>query len=145
MIARYSVQSSLDEWGDCIQAGPLILLSGKPQDEIDTLDAALAGRTTEASKQRQSGFVAGSYERVFVLKTRSGQIVLGITTPTSLFALRYLLKQDAARGGFDADDAILLSGWQTAGLIVSAPDPIAIGKPSVLLPNAIVVNSRHAH
>jgi hypothetical protein len=144
MIARYSTQASFDEWSDCIQAGPLMLLGGKSQDDIDALDASLANRITEASKQRQSGFVAGSYERVFVMKDRSGQIVLGTTTPTSLYPLRYLLKQDAAGGGFGADDAILLSGWHTAGLIVSAPDPIVVGNPSVLLPNAIVVNSRHA-
>lgn len=143
-ITSYRAGDSLKEWRDCIQSGPLIVSRGEYRDDLETLDANLAGRITEASKERQSGFVAGSYERAFALKNRSGQLILGVTSPASLFSLRYLLKEPADQGGFAAVDAILLTGWRTAGSIVSAPEPIVFGHPSTLLPNAIVVNSRRS-
>jgi hypothetical protein len=143
-IKNYKAGDSLNEWRDCIQSGPLIVSQGEDRDDLETLDASLAGRITDASKERQSGFVSGLYERAFALKNHSGQLVLGVTSPASLFSLRYLLKEPADHGGFAAVDAILLTGWRTAGLIVSAPDPVVFGHPSTLLPNAIVVNSRRS-
>jgi hypothetical protein len=131
--------NSIAEWSSCIQSGPLLVLKGTAKDDLSSLDALLAPRETEASKQRQSPFTAGAFERAFVLRNPEGRIILGVTTPMPLYTLKSLITLPSTEGGFNAVDAIVLTGWHTAGLISAAEKPVTGGTPSTLLPNAIIV------
>lgn len=145
-IFSFNNQGTFHEWSSCIQSGPLLALSGQEHDDLGSIDANVDIRTDEDTLRRKAaGKLAmseGAYERAFIIRTRDGKFVLGITSPVSLYALRSLVLLDTAHGGFDAVDAINMTGWETAGLVVSAPDPFVAGKASTLLPNAIVVHRR---
>ncbi|MEA2895473.1 MAG: hypothetical protein QOJ84_1088 [Bradyrhizobium sp.] len=142
LIVGLPQASSVEEWNSCLQAGPLIIVDGKIQDELESLDERLKPRVTEASEQRKTGFTEGSIERALVLKNERGQIVLAVSSPASLFALRSLVTLKTAEGGFGAVSAIFLTGWQTAGLIVDGKPPLMAGAASTLLPNAIALDLR---
>jgi hypothetical protein len=133
LVTSVGDHQTFNQWDGCIQAGPTLIAQGRVADDLELLEKQIANRPTE----RKSSLAAGAYERAFVIKTRSGRVVLGLSSPASLYDIRALAGLDASNSGFDAETAVILTGWRTAGLVVAGASPL--GSPSTLLPNAIVV------
>jgi Phosphodiester glycosidase len=124
---------AIERADSCLQAGPLLLAGGAIKDNLEEIDQ---------SNGLNDKFSAGGYIRSFFARTDKGRIVLGVTSPTSLFAVRHYLQMPAAGGGIGAVDAINLSGVATAGLMVRGDQTFIVGEKDLLLPNAIVAKSR---
>jgi hypothetical protein len=148
-IAPFEGNDSAEGWESCVQSGPLLALGGRIYDDLAVVDARFNDRATEARRRRLAegklSLSQPSYERAFIASTRRGQVLLAVTSPASLFAIRSFALMDEERGGLGALDVINMTGWTMAGLVVSASDPIVAGNPSTLLPNAIVVHHRSAN
>jgi Phosphodiester glycosidase len=117
------------DYPDCTQGGPLLILDGKPFSKLEALD--------EDPNLKKFGLVAAA--RSFVAKTKTGNIIMGVTSPVSLYSLRSVLLQDRSAGGFEATQAIGLTGRITAGLI--AGSAFVRGHTNTLLPAAIIVRN----
>jgi Phosphodiester glycosidase len=125
------LESMRRDYSDCTQAGPLLIFEGKPFSELEALDEiSLLGR-----------FSTMPAERSFVALTKSGKIILGVTTPVSLFTLRKVLLASEDEGGFGAVQATALTGRSTAGLIAGDTQNFFRGNIETLLPSAIVVRN----
>jgi hypothetical protein len=112
---------------DCLQSGPLLVHQGVAHDDLEKIDREI------------KDFSAGFYMRSFVTTNKRNQILLGITSPISLFALRRIMLMSETDGGLDAAFAIGLTGLDTAGFIVRGRESFIAGNVNTLLPNAIVV------
>jgi hypothetical protein len=66
-------------------------------------------------------------------------VVLGVTTPASLYNLRTALLATENEGGFEAVQATALTGRSTAGLIAGDAKGFSRGNIETLLPDAIIV------
>jgi len=117
------------EFRDCVQAGPLLVLDGKQASVLEKLDE-------NPLLKKFSSLLA---ERSFVAKARSGKVILGVTTPVSLYNLREALLASEEEGGFEAVQATALTGRSTAGLIAGSVKGFSRGNVETLLPNAIIV------
>jgi hypothetical protein len=123
------LESVRRDFPDCTQAGPLLIFEGEPFSQLEALDEnPLLGKF--------SGMPA---ERSFVALTKSGKVVLGVTTPVSLFTLRKVLLASEDEGGFGAVHATALTGRSTAGLIAGDAKNFFRGNIETLLPSAIIV------
>jgi hypothetical protein len=128
VIGRYAdLESTAASYPDCVQGGPLLVKFGKKLPNLEPLD-------DDATLKRFSIVAA---VRSFLAKTKSGNIVMGVTTPVSLYSLRTVLLQKQSDGGFEVNEAIALTGRTTAGLIVGSG--FSRGSPKTLLPDAIIV------
>jgi Phosphodiester glycosidase len=130
-IAARSNTHIIDISNDCIQGGPLFISEGIVHDELERIDS------------EYTNFSSRRYVRTFLAKSKRGEILLGYTSPTSLFALRRVLLMGESEGGLQAVAAVgLTGGTQTAGLIVRATDPrqpFSRGNTTTPLPNALAV------
>jgi hypothetical protein len=117
------------DFPDCVQAGPLLILDGEQFSRLEKLDE-------DPLLKKFSALLA---ERSFVAWTKSGRVVLGVTTPASLYSLRTALLAAENEGGFEAVQATALTGRSTAGLIAGDAKGFARGNIETLLPNAIIV------
>ena len=116
---------------DCIQAGPLIINSKAVASDLDQLD-----------KRLDFQFSSGAFSRAFIGMNTRNDVILGVSTPLSLFDLRKLMLTPERDGGLGLTTAIMLSGGRTAGLAVSANPNFTTGHVETLLPNALVVEGR---
>lgn len=115
---------------DCVQAGPLLVFNG-------AFFADLSG--WQRTRPPLQNFLMNSERSFFALRA-NGEVVLGVTTPMSLFSLREVLLADEKKGGFGVKEALNLSTRNAAGLMLKAePEPISRGRTNILLPNAILV------
>jgi len=114
---------------DCLQAGPLLLADRAVKDDLEQVD--LNGLNKK--------FSFGKYARSFFARTETGDFVLGVTKPTSLFAIVKFMQIPESGGGMGAVDAINLTGGYAAGLLVRAEPTFRAGNIEALLPDAIVV------
>jgi hypothetical protein len=117
------------KYPDCVQGGPLLILNGKPFSKLEALD--------QDPNLKKFALVAAA--RSFVAMTKTGSILMGVTSPVSLYGLRSILLQDKASGGFEVSQAISLTGRITAGLI--AGSAFERGHTNTLLPDAIIVRN----
>jgi hypothetical protein len=115
------------DYPDCLQGGPLLVFKGEPHSKLEALD--------DNPDLKKFALVAAA--RSFVAKTKSGNIVLGVTSPVSLYSLRSILLQKKDAGGLEVSQAIGLTGRSTAGLI--AGTVFSRGNTNTLLPDAIIV------
>jgi hypothetical protein len=114
---------------DCVQAGPLLLAHGVVKDSLQDVDA----------KGPNKSFSTGRYSRSFLARNGKGDFLLGVTTQTSLYAVRQFMMLQQEQGGLGAVDAINLTGIYTAGLIIKGQNIFSSGRTDVLLPNAFIV------
>jgi Phosphodiester glycosidase len=121
----------LSEAEDCLQAGPLLVADGSVKDDLEEIDLNGLNRR----------FSSGKYSRSFLASTGNGEFVLGLTTPTPLFALRKFMLMPVTEGGIGAVDAINLTGGATAGLMIKGEPPFVAGGAAtdLLFPDAIVL------
>lgn len=121
--------------GDCIQAGPFLIKEGteEPDRQLEGIDATL-----------RFPFAEGQFHRAFLALDEQNNVVVGVTTRISLFALREILRRPREENGFGARTAVALSGTRTAGLLIIAEPgaEIAVGNVRTLLPNAVVIEGR---
>jgi hypothetical protein len=118
--------------GDCVQTGPFLAGNGGEEAHFATLDGAL-----------KFPFSRDSFQRAFLMVGTGNEIVIGVSSRTSLFALRELLLTSPQNGGFGAKIAVALSGTRTAGFIVEADNKKVIaGTVNTLLPNAAIIAER---
>lgn len=117
------------KYSDCVQGGPLLILNGKPFSKLEALD--------QDPNLKKFALVAAA--RSFVAMTKTGSILMGVTSPVSLYGLRSVLLQDKASGGFEVSQALSLTGRITAGLI--AGSAFERGRTNTLLPDAIIVRN----
>jgi hypothetical protein len=123
------------EYLDCLQGGPLLVYNGRAHGDLEQLDV----------REELKRFASRPAERSFIAKSARNETLLGITEPTSLFALRAVMLANVADGGFGAVAGIGLTGRTTAGLIVHrGGEPVQRGGTAALLPNAIVVRDQTA-
>jgi hypothetical protein len=128
VITKYAnLERTAANYPDCVQGGPLLALDGRPLPNLEPLD--------EDPALKKFAIVAAA--RSFLAKTKGGAIVMGVTTPVSLYSLRTALLQTRSMGGFEASDAIALTGRSTAGLLVGTA--FQRGRSNTLLPDAIIV------
>lgn len=120
-----------ESYSDCLQGGPLLIRQKQFFTDLERLDA----------KPELKQFARVVAERSFVARN-TREVVLGVTTKVSLYALRAALALDEGAGGFAAVDAIALTGRSTAGMVVAGEQPFAAGSTSRVLPNAIIVVRR---
>jgi hypothetical protein len=118
--------------GDCIQTGPFLAKNGQKETDFDALEKSLG-----------SPFARGHFERAILMVNVLSQIVIGVSSPISLFPLRELLLKPAQKGGLGAIVAVGLSGTLTAGLVIEGKDKlITVGAVKTLLPNAVIIRER---
>ncbi len=115
---------------DCVQGGPVLVTDSKATGTLSSLDSL-------------KSFSSGAAERSFIARDGKGQIVLGVTSKVSLFALQEVLLLPSEQGGFGARTAIGLTGRNTAGLMVAtrsgSGEVFVRGAIATPLPNAIIV------
>jgi hypothetical protein len=129
-IEPFSAAERLQKaYSDCLQAGPLLIYKSHPVSGLEELD--------NDPTLKNFAFVAA--ERSFIARNGRGEIVLGVTAKTSLYALQAALMLGENEGGFGATAAICLTGRSTAGMIVAGKEPYTAGAISKVLPNAIIV------
>jgi hypothetical protein len=118
------------DYPDCIQGGPLLVNDGKPiEKQLEALD--------DDPTLKKFALVAAA--RSFIARTKAGNIVMGVTSPVSLYSLRSILLQEKGSGGFEVSQAIALTGRISAGLI--AGPTFVRGHTNTLLPDAIIVRN----
>jgi hypothetical protein len=118
------------EYEDCVQGGPLVILDSKPLSQsLQSLD----------KDQNLTNFASIAAARSFVATTKTGEIVMGVTSPVSLYSLTSILVRERLSGGFEVSRAIALTGRSTSGLI--AGSAFARGNTNSLLPDAIIVRN----
>jgi hypothetical protein len=114
--------------GGCVQTGPFLM----KETDFDALDKLLG-----------YPFARGQFQRGFLLENTRKEIVIGVTSAISLFALREVLLKRVQENGFGASIAVGLSGVRTAGLLIEDEGKrISAGSVRTLLPNAVVIKER---
>jgi Phosphodiester glycosidase len=106
---------------DCVQAGPLLLLNGRPPDS--------KGREEPASYQK---FVSMRLERTFICLTGRREAIIGISDKIEFPKLVTALQQPQ----FDCVDAIGLTGGSSGGLRFGNR---LVGKDEFLYPSVLGV------
>jgi hypothetical protein len=127
VITSYANFGIATDYPDCVQAGPLLALDGQELSNLKPLD--------DDPSLKSFSSVAAS--RSFLARTRSGNIVMGVTTPVSLYSLKAALLKPRTAGGFEVKQAIALTGRSSAGLMVGTA--FRRGNPNTLLPDAIAI------
>jgi hypothetical protein len=128
-IGQYEKTADLT---DCIQAGPILALSGQgDRSSLEKIDATL-----------KFAFSQNSFARTFLVTNGNNDTVIGVTSPVSLYLVQDILLLPESKGGFGASAAIMLSGTRTAGLVVDSKPEFSFGNVETLLPNALIVHRR---
>lgn len=109
---------------DCLQAGPLLLIDGKPPVNTPSVEAFGFGKL-KGSKQEQA----------FVCTSADNQVVLGVTGKIDIPELVEFLGGDEV----GCVDALRLTGHATAGLTLGSE---TFGHDNYLFPSVIAVVAR---
>lgn len=122
--------------GDCIQTGPYLVKDKLEKAKLEAVEAAV-------DPTLKFRFSTDPYQRSFLVLNARHEVIIGVAAPrVSLFALREFLRAPEKDGGFDAVEAVAMSGTRTAGLVIESNPEITAGSVQTLLPNAIVIERR---
>jgi len=124
---RAQIQRWIDlaAFRDCLQAGPILLLQGEPPKDLGRSRRPGSYKKLENSVQEQA----------FICTVMPNELILGITDKINLPALVDFLSREE----MGCNDAIRLTGEQTAGLVLSDKE---FGHDDYLFPSVIAVMPR---
>jgi hypothetical protein len=118
----------LAKYADCAQVGPLLALNGKQIADLRGID----------SNKLSPNHASRSVERAFFGKIGE-KLIFGVTSPTSLDAVREFGTTPENNGGLGLQTLVGLSARSAAGFYVGGEQPAFGGNLRMLLPSAIIV------
>jgi hypothetical protein len=126
-----SRRNILSKYTDCAQVGPLLFLNGKSGADLSAVDEnVLSPKHAERS-----------VERSFIGKTGQ-KLVIGVTSPTSLYSVRQFGTASESKGGLGLESLVGLSSRSTSGLLVAGTwEKLVGGNVRTLVPSAIIVSN----
>jgi hypothetical protein len=124
-IEKYYSLSQFENWGNCLQAGPMIIQNHK----------------IVLNTNRNTWFVTSDpHRQSFLCKNDNQQLIMGMIDNVKLTSFAPILTLPVAKGGLGCSDAVALTGKGIAGIYINMPNNlISIGNVDVPLPNVIVV------
>lgn len=123
-IERMRAPDDYAEYRDCLQAGPLLLIEGKPPFDAPSAQAHGYGKLKSSMQ-----------EQAFICTTADNRVVLGVTGKIDIPALVEFLGRDEV----GCVDAIRLTGHKTAGITLGTE---TFGYDEYLFPSVIAVIAR---
>jgi len=125
--ARDGFQSALQEYSDCLQAGPVFVANGQPH--ID--------HQTAAKNDVLQRFVSNRYTRGFFAIGMDGKRYFGLSTPVSLSHLAAALTEGG--DGIEIERAIHLHGSTNAGLVLMETGSLKFSAGSTSAAQATII------